>query len=551
MRYPGWALAAVLLSIAACGSEDSRSGGDSSELGRCARDSDCPTGLVCLDQACVAEDGQVPEKPVPRTFLPPASSRDHVFALSSDANAVAVIDPLRLEVQAIPLPAEPLDLAVLPGEEAILVLSRAGAALSLLSLGDDGPRLSIRRLPRKLPTLSLAPDASWAVVWTRDGEALDAGSEGLVLLVDVGRLRDGAPDATIERVAGRRHTDVVFRSDASGAARDAVVVGKEELAVFDLSDPASQPAPTRVELPATHAEIATRRVAASPDGAFVLIASLVSPDLLVFDVEGRSLGSLVLPAPPSDLAVGAEGRLALLPLRSASKTAWFPLPDALNDPGAIRVADVSLPGAGCEVPGCLVAPGQARLSPDGTFALLFTSAQQAKSFGRLDLDTGDWRIFDRIRKEVRTIAIAPTGSHAIVLHRPRPDSTVADEYEREVDRAEGYSVVALESGSSQLVLTQQVPPLDAVFAAGSRHAAVTLRSDAARVFRLDSIDLETLVSAPLRLSSAPEYVGPLAPSLEGRIWVTQIHPAGRISFVDLAARSTRTLTGYELNGEIE
>lgn len=550
MRCKWWALAAVAFSLAACGADSNRDA-ELPGLDRCVRDSDCPAGLVCVEQACVADDGQVPEKPDPRTFLPPASSRDHVFALSPDANAVAVIDPLRLEVQAIPLPSEPLDLAVLPGEDAILVLSRAGAALSLLSLGDDGPKLSIRKLPRKLSSLSLSPDASWAVVWTRDGQALDAGAEGLVLLVDVGRLRDGTPDAAIERVAGRRHTDVVFRSDPSGAARDAVVVGKEEIAVFDLSDPASQPTPARVELPATHAEIATRRVAASPDGAFVLIASLVSPDLLVFDVEGRSLRALVLPAPPSDLAVGPGGRLALLPLRSASKAAWFTLPDALGDPGAIRVADVSLPGAACETPGCVVAPGQARLSPDGTFALLFTSAQQAKSFGRLDLATGDWRVFDRIRKEVRTIAIAPTGSHAIVLHRPRPDSTAADQYEREVDRAEGYSVVALESGAGQLVLTDQVPPLDAVFAGGSRYAAVTLRSDAASVFRLDSIDLETLVSTPLRLSSAPEYAGPLAPSLDGRIWVTQVHPAGRISFVDLASRSTRTLTGYELNGEIE
>jgi len=550
MRRSRWALAAVAISIAACGADSNREA-DSPGLGRCVRDSDCPTGLVCLEQACVADDGQEPEKPDPRTFLPPASSGNHVFALSPDANSVAVIDPLRLEVQAIPLPAEPLDLAVVPGEDAILVLSRAGAALSLLSLGDDEPRLAIRKLPRRLPSLSLAPDASWAVVWTRDGQALDAGAEGLVLLVDVGKLREGADDAAIERVAGRRHTDVVFRTDASGAARDAVVVGKEEIAVFDLSDPASQPTPTRVELPATHAELATRRVAASPDGAFVLIASVVSPDLLVFDVEGHSLGTLALPAPPSDLALGAGGRLALLPLRSASQVAWFSLPEALTDTGSIRVADVSLPGSGCDVPGCHVAPGQARLSPDGAFALLFTSAQQAKSFGRLDLVTGDWRIFDRIRKEVRTIAIAPTGTHAIVLHRPRPDSTAADPYEREVDRAEGYSVVALESGAGQLVLTGQVPPLDAVYAEGSRYAAVSLRSDAARVFRLDSIDLETLVSAPLRLSSAPEYAGPLAPSLEGRIWVTQVHPAGRISFVDLAARSTKTLTGYELNGEIE
>ncbi|HEY0840191.1 MAG TPA: hypothetical protein VGD74_08395 [Vulgatibacter sp.] len=544
-----FSLFALLLCLA-CGEAYEGAGRDMPPVTEpCATDGDCPTGLVCRERACVADDDVPPETPDPRTFLPPASTASRVFALSPDGNVVSVIDPRALAVQSIPLPAEPLAMSVLPGEEAIVVLSRAGGAISLLSF-DDAPRLSIAPLPRRLSSLSLAPDGSWALAWTRDGEPLDSGVEGAVVLADLAAVRRGEAAAVVERVAGRRHTDVFFRS-VGGAARDAVVVGKEEIAVFDLEDPADPGSLVRIELPAAFAEIATRRVAATGDGAFVLLASVASQDLLVLDVSSRSLRTLPLPGAPTDLAVSADGGTAVLALRTTSRAAWLPLPAALDDPSAIRQVDVSLPGSVCESPGCTVAPGQVRLSADGAFALLFTTAQRTESFGRLDLVTGAWTTYERLRKEVRTVAIAPTGTHAIVIHEPRPDSTDADPYEREVDRAHGYSVVTLVGGASQLVVTGDVPPVDAVFAPGTRWAGVTLRGDAGKVFRVDAVDLETLMAAPLPLPSAPEWAGPLATPLEGKIWVTQKHPAGRISFVDLEARTSRTITGYELNGEIE
>ncbi len=541
------------LAFLACGMADGAPDGgilDEPPLDRCSTDSDCPTGLICTQSACVAEDGLPPEQPDPRTFLPPASSTNFVFALSPEASAVAVIDPARARVDAIPLPAEPVDLRVIPGEDSILALSRSGAAVSLLRVGDGAPRLEILPVGRRLSNLSLAPDASWAVAWTRDGEPLDGGAEGLLLLIDVASLREETPTPPLERVAGRRHSHVFFRSEA-GVAADVVVVGKDELAVFDLGDPAARSGAERILLPPAFAELATRRVVASSDGAFVLLASIAEAELLVLDVEARSLGRLPLPAPPSDLAVSPDGAVAVAPLRASSQTAFFPLPAALADPGQLRVVTTALPGAACESPGCLVGAGQARLAPDGSFALLFTSAQPSRSLGRLDLATGAFAVLDRIHKEVQTVSIASDGAHAIVLHRPQKDSTAADPYERAADRAEGYSVVKLDTGIAQLVLTGDVPPRDAVFAPGSRHAAVTLRNDLAGVFRVDAIELETLVSTPLPLASAPEFAGPLAPDLADEIWVTQAHAAGRISFVDLASRTTRTVTGFELNGAIE
>ncbi|AKU90520.1 hypothetical protein [Vulgatibacter incomptus] len=539
----------LVLALAGCGA-GSPFGGDGtggSGPGPCTWDRDCPQGLVCIERECRAEDDLPPEQPDSRTFLPPAASERFVYALSPEAGTVAVIDPVRVSVESVPLPAEPVDLAVVPDTDAIVALSRKGAALSFLDLG-GAPSLEVLRLGRRLSKLSLAPDASWALLWNPDGSPLDAGAEGLVLLVDVGALRGGTPQPAIERVAGRRHSHVFFRSD-DGAARDAVVVGKDEISIFDLADPAAMPTPERVLLPPAFSELLTRTVIASEDGAWLLLASVASGELLVLDVEHRALSTLPLPGAPSHLAI--SGHTVVVTLRTSGRAAWFALPDAVAAPELIRVAEVSLPGARCETPGCTVRPGQARISADGSFALLFTDAGGTESFGRLDLASGGFDVFDRGRKQVRTLAISPDGSRAVILHKPDPDSTVADLYERMVDQAEGYSVVDLGSGRSQLVLTGTVPPRDVVFAEGRRFAAVTLRSDPEGAFRADAIDLETLVPSSIPLASAPESAGPLAPLLGDRIWVTQLHPAGRISFVDLAARSSQTVTGFELNGEIE
>ena len=81
--------------------------------------------------------------------------------------------------------------------------------------------------------------------------------------------------------------------------------------------------------------------------------------------------------------------------------------------------------------------------------------------------------------------------------------------------------------------------------------AVTLRSDAHRSYRVDALDLHSLVVSTLDLASAPQFAGALGGGGDARVWVTQEHPAGRISFVDLAARTVRTATGYELNADID
>lgn len=551
-----WCVLALVL-LAACGESADEAGGAGPDggappLGDCFTDADCPTGLVCNDQRrCVDDTGLPPEEEDPRRAIRPEASAERLYVLAPAADAVTLIDPLTLDLESVAVPEDPVDLEVVPGEDAAVVLSGDGRAVSFLAVDAGQVSLVSQRTPRRYAAVALAPDGTRAVLWTPDGVVPDAGAEGIVALVDVTALRNGGEAAIEEFAAGRRHAGVRFR-EVAGVAVDAVVIGSDEVAVFALD--AEEPGPVRVALPPTFAEPSTREAVAAPDGSFLLLRSLAALELAVFDVATRTLSTLPLPAAATDLDVTEDGSLAVAVLRSTSQVAVFPLPAALTDPGAIALFAVGLPVTFCEVPPCADAPpGQVSLAPDGSFAVLFTSAAPTEAIALFRPADGTATVFDRLQKQVQAVALANDGTSAVVLHRPQPDSTVADLYERQVDQSEGYSVVDLEAGTVQLKLTDTQAPQEVVFAPGDRYAGVTLRDDEGGTFGLDAIDLDTLVTRALPLASAPEFAGPLpgpTPELENRIWVTQEHRAGRISVVELDAGDVRTITGFELNSEV-
>jgi len=545
LAFPAWGCG-----DAAMASKRSDSGGGYSpgETAGCHRTEDCPVGLECRQNRCVTPEGLPPETETPRTFLRPAASAGHVYVLSPDGDSVAIIDTEALAIRTVAVPGEPFSIALAQGADRAVVLSRRGRAVSVLDRG--GTVLHSQPTARRFGAVSLAPDGRSALVWTPEGQDPDAGAEGIVGIVDVAALAAGTPAPIVERAAGRRHTDVFFRTKA-GASVEAVVVGKEEIAVVDLFDPEAYPLPFRVVLPPAFAEIATREAQSPPGGALVLLRSVVESNLAVFEVDSRTMHLMGLPAPPSDLDLSWDGRLAVAVLRSIATTAWFPVPEALGDASLVRLVPTPLPGHGCDSSPCTVAPGQAVVAPDAASALLFTNAAASEAIGRLDLVTGAASTFE-LEKLVRTVGVSPDTKTAVVVHRSEPGSTVADAYEHAVDVSEGYSLVDLCRGGVQLKLTDDVPPQEFAFTAGGKHAGVTLRKDATREFLVDSVDLETLVTRTASLASAPGYCGALPDSGSAveRIWVSQEHAAGRMSFVGLADGSVRTVTGFELNSEI-
>ena len=63
------------------------------------------------------------------------------------------------------------------------------------------------------------------------------------------------------------------------------------------------------------------------------------------------------------------------------------------------------------------------------------------------------------------------------------------------------------------------------------------------------LDYDTLLYDEIDLKSQPEHVGVLPDT--SYAWVSQEHDLGRISFYDADNDALETITGFELNSEIE
>ncbi len=533
-------LFALLLSLpwAGCsGDEALRSGAvPEDRAGACGLDADCPTGLICQAPVCVSpEDMLPPDQEEARLVGRPAASRTRLFTLATDQAALLVLHPDSLRLEAVPVPAGREALVVVPDREVALVLSGAARALTWVDM-EGGTDVKILRLARRFHTLSVSSDGAWAVLWTPSGTVAEDGAEGLVALIDLDALSQGEP-ALVEIAAGFRHTDVHFVHDGSRAVQ-AVIIAKASATVVrldSLSDPGYRP--QRLVLPPAFAEVIGREVVATPGSDVLLMRSLGAPALGVFSVFSSTVAAVSLPGLATDLDLSADGRLAVVALRGRGQVGLLPLPEVLTATEAVRYIDVPA-----------VSPGQVELSLDGLHAAVFSAQDGSERFGWLSLGSGELTVYDQIDKQVRSIVLSPDGLGAMVLHQADPDSSAADLYERAVDQDEGYSLVDLTSGFAQLKRTGAAPAVEVAFGASGRWAAVTVLDEVSGDHRVEAADLSTLIVHSLSLASAPRFLGAL-PSSE-QVWITQVHPAGRISVFDLQSERLQTLTGFQLNAEI-
>jgi DNA-binding beta-propeller fold protein YncE len=496
-------------------------------LPACTAASSCPTGYTCDQGRCVPPENETD------TSSPPAASPHYVYVLNPTTSSVARIEPATLAIESIPVGADPVQLVAIPGEDVAVVLSAGGASLSLI----DSTQLPSRvlRLPidRLYTRLAVSPDGAFAVTFSD--------VEGVISVIDLKALRAGRP-VWVERAAGYRITKVVFRTEA-GIAKRAHVFAKSTLTTFDLTD-LSNALPTRLDLPASmSADVSSREVIATSDGHGIVLRTTTARELAFFD--GTSLKTVSLPEVATDVELMPDGSAAIAAMRTSNQIAYVELPADLDDPSGIQQFAI----AGTAV-GQVVLPATA---DRGLFALIFSSSAADESFARLELPAGTVRLHP-LEKWIAEISIAPDARSAVVIHRANPDSAVSDPYERAVDRDQGYSVVDLATGYSQLKRTGSTRPTRHAFSSTGGYAGVALRNDAERKFSIEAVNLSSLVSTPIPLASMPLFLGPVpqAPGISPhRVFVSQAHSAGRVSVIQLDTKQVRTVTGYSLNSEIE
>lgn len=522
-----------------------------------------------------------PENEDEGDFRVPRASGRFVYSASETTDSVAVIDSVTLAIDVVGVGRGPTVVAPLTADGAVAVLDQAGNDVAILRTDDDG-RTTVEIVPSSpgANNLAVSPDGALLYVYHDvDGpEQLGPGSDQELTVLDV------ALGQAFEMTVGAHPRDVVF--DASGSVAYVVtddgvnVVPTAELSMIDkpqlipvVDDPAIDPATLEIQ------------VAAEQGTALARIAG--DPRLFATDLASGEQYTFDLPAPSTDLDVAADGSFVIVTLPSTAGSRFVELALPVS-PGDVPIVH--------DVAGEYV--GLAHLSPDGQTMLLYTTVnpfmmeapREPRLTDRLDpfaatgstgatgttgdaSTTGDattggedgpgdvpsdqdprqrvtiarrgggsWaeRITIFVDHPVVSVGMAPDGANAMLLHEADPALPATPWSYTLLDLTAQFPVKKL-----QVV---EAEPGPVVFTPDGDRSVVLLRDDAAGIQRVDLVNLRSFIVDGLGLGSPPEGAGYV--DATQKIFVSQEHPTGRITFLDRDG-NVETVTGYRLNDAVK
>lgn len=525
-------------------------------------------------------DGTIPppEEEEEADFRVPRASGRFVYSASELTDSVAVIDSSNLSIDVVGVGRGPTVVAPLasngPMQGAVAVLDQGSDDVALLSTDQTGAStVEIIDTTPGANNLVVSPDGRFLVVHVDvDGpEEIGPGSDQEITVIDV------TSNAVYPMTVGAHPREIAFSSDSSQAfvvTADGVnVIDFDQIEMIGIpdiipayTDPGIDPDTLEVQVAADLA-VALARV----DGRNTLVATdLLTREQQVFELD----------AVPTDLDIAPDGSFAVLTVPRADGSQIVELPLPLGT-GALRSHVISQEYVGL-----------AALSPAGDTLLLYTTQNPFENgvppddpggtttgtdpTGDTDTDTDtdggtttgsepepnpdavppnrdprlrltiarrdgsawDTSITLFVDRPIKSVGVAPDGASGMLLHQPTEDSS-----------PHAYTLLDLEKEFPVKKLqTVQATPEPILFTPDGARSVVLLRDDGAGIKRVDQVDLQTFIVDGFDLGSPPEGTGYV--DATDKIFVSQDHPTGRITFID-ALGGVETVTGYRLNDAVK
>jgi DNA-binding beta-propeller fold protein YncE len=468
-----------------------------------------------------------PEMEERRSFEAPQAGARYVYVANPRRDTVAVIDSTTLAIRLAPTGDAPTYLATVPGKDVAIVLNVGSRDATILRTEAGMTRTSTVPVVPGANALAVAPDGVHVVAWY-DSHATGGGAGLTGSFQDVSVLTLGVDDRSLAFSVGFRPSEVSFSSDGSAA----FVVTDDGVSILrfaDLTAPAVAPL-VRVDDGAGD-------VSVTPDGRFALARREGASAIQVVDLSSRASTTVELGSPVTDLDLSPAADFAVAVLRDAHTVVRIPLPAGFTDPSVRRATIIE--GE---------AVGSATITPDGKTAVLYTTAAPVDRLVLLDLDTQAVRPV-RLRKGVRAVAVAPDSKTVLVVHTKDPGSPAAAGLtaDQVIARSYGYTVVDLPTAFAKLQLTP-APVGELAVTPDATRAFLLLRDDGASIRLAQRIQLASFIVDDFPLGSPPLSLAALVDSK--RVFVSQEHPEGRISFIQWETGAIESVTGFELNGRI-
>ena len=467
----------------------------------------------------------------------PQPSRNYVFVANTDLDTVARIDGDTLEIKSIEVGDEPTVVRTWQGNNVAAVLNEGSSDVSILH--SQGEQVEVVTLPMRegFNQLVIAPGGEYALTYLDYAEYQLGDDLGKFQDVNLIRLREGEEEV-FNLAVGFHVLEIEFDEDG----QHAYIITEDGVSAVKMDDVRSdrrvQPIAVSDD-PREDALAVDREVEITRDGRLALVRTSALQGVNLVPLEGASeLLHVPMPGVPTDLDIYPDSGRAVAVLKSSRQVAVLDLaePDAVAD--SVRLIDVE------EGP-----VGLAALDFEADLALLYTLSEQVPQVVRLDLDTGAQVVWD-VRKSLRGVQMSPSGERAVLFHQQNDTPRSQDPADLFLSRQHAYTLLDLRTGFAKL---QTIPTSEGefVFSPDSEWMFLVLSDEAQDVRQVERVHLESFRVDSYRLGSLPEHLGLLPSENLQRVYISQKHAVGRMTFIDIATGDSRTVTGYELNSQIE
>lgn len=465
------------------------------------------------------------------TTAPPEEEDDFLKLAPAATNTyVFVANPARDTVTRIAVPSLAVDTRTVgDNPTSVLTTSDYRRAVTFNEASDDVTIIDAETFEtvnvavrENFNSMSLSPDGTWVMCWYDPDVDSESSSGGVQSFNEVSFVNLETAEHTPMAVGFNPHG---VRWTPDGAR--ALVVSDAALAVVNLT--VGTLSPTLIELaddplsapPAEEVEL-TR------DGAYAFVRQFGTDEVLVVDLDNLDITPVGVGLNPTDLDLSPDGSEIAVVARGSR--ALYVLPSA--NPFETATV-VPFPSEN--------AYGSVLYAGDGAKAVLYTNADNIATYAVWDTAAG--AITERsLVKPVASMGVSPTGGSLLVFHTKGdaddadPDSPFTNNW--------ALTLIDLDDYRQNPMLLPAEPTGYATSNDGT-YGFFMMEGEA----YLETLRLDDLLYDEVELKSLPAYIGVLPDT--NVAFASQVHDLGRISFYDADAGTLDTVTGFELNSEID
>lgn len=473
----------------------------------------------------------VPETEERFDYRIPVSSGKYVFIADKLNDKVIAVDSATLEIFTTEVGANPTHVVPLNDDGHVAVISLNSDEVTVIRMADDGTaQVSEMDIRPDTNALAVSHKGRYVIAFWDDLFAADSAMASTDQEISIIDTLVGA-EMVYNVTVGIHPTQVLFNSTDTAA----YVITENGIDIIELDALDASYFPKNVSLfDFTTIRPDETETVIDPSGTYAIGRREDAEAAYVVKLDGSEpVRTYDLPGIPTDVDLAIDGSFGMFTIRSAHQVAVFNLPFP-QDTTVSPFTFVDLGEQYC---------GAATLSDDGKYAALYTSVDNdnetanRKVLTMLQIEGTDFQVRSTLlARNIKNILPSPSSDSLVVMHEVFTGSNNSG-----LNEPYAYSLVKLPDLQSKF---QQLPvdPIQLLTTEDGAFAYFLLSTK-----EIEIINLETFIVDSMALGSTPQAVG--YASLTDKVFISQQHPSGRMTFMDVAGDNVKTITGYTLNDQ--